>query len=204
MQPLPAWIADFRLAPEPGERYYPYLIRSLEALDTALGGALFLDGHLLTKFFERELVVPGYYRKAPPPVELYPNFVPTLALAMLVRHGMVMQGFGPLQVIATYRPIKGATNSLHKVNRAIDLSPVKKTPAACRALMQCARWAYQQHGHLAVGVGTYGAHIDRTTLIHLDICGRKGRKSWRHLHGVSVASAVRGKPAALAETPSGG
>ena len=197
MQPLPAWIADFRPDPSPGEAYYRYLLRAMEEIDTRLGWALFADGPMSLRFKEDELVVPGYYRKQPPPPELFPNLVVPMAMTMLVRQGMKSLGFGPLSVVATYRPSGGAAKSLHKVNRAIDLSPAKKTKAACQALMLCARWVYQKHEHLAIGVGTYGPHMDRTTLLHIDVCGRKGRKSWRHHKGASVTSAVRGQALVL-------
>lgn len=204
MQPLPAWIADVRPPVLAGEGYYPYLLRAMGDIDGRMGGSLYAGGSLQLRFAERELVVPGYRRKELPPVGLWPNILPALAAVLLVRQGMVQLGHGPLQVVATYRPQGGAAKSLHKGNRAIDISPLHKTSGACQALMLCARWVYQQHAHLAVGVGTYGPYTDRTALMHVDLCGRAGRKSWRHNGGVSVGSAVRGKPAVDLETPAGG
>lgn len=208
MLPLPAWIADFRPPVLPHEdrasAYYSYLVRAIGAIDERMNGALYRGGRLDQRFGGAELVVPGYRRKELPPVELWPNFIPALAMTMLVRQGMVLLGHGPLQVVATYRPEGGAAKSLHKVNRAIDLSPVHKTQAACQALVRVATWVYQQHEHLQVGVGTYGPYTDRSTLIHIDACGRKGRKSWRQIKGVSVGSAVRGQPPVLLGMPAGG
>jgi len=204
LQPLPAWVASYRPSPDPGEFYYHYLVRVLGELDRKLAGALYAGGSLTSRFGAAELAVPGYRRKDIPHPEMWPNFVPVLAMTMLVRQAMVLQGFGPLRVVATYRPIGGAAKSLHKVNRAIDLSPLKKTEAACRALVRAATWVYQQHEHLQVGVGTYGPYTDRSTLIHIDVAGRKSRKSWRQIKGVSVGSAVRGQPAVHLETPAGG
>lgn len=200
MIPLPEWTADFRPAVAPGEPYQDYLERAIEDLDAGLSGRL-LQGAPLSRWFGHgELVVHGYKRKMDPPPELMPNFVLPLALAMLLRQTMVAQGFGPLIVVATYRPTGGAKSSAHKVNAAIDVKPIKLTRAACRALMVGAGWIYRTHEHLRVAVGTYGPHMDRTTLVHLDAGVRKRRTSWRQIKGKSTTSAIPSLPPAPWET----
>lgn len=187
--PLPV-LLDFTLPdPSSSETYYDYLQRALHELD-ALGCDLFRDGPLDQLFLRGELVVPGYYRKLPPPREFYKNFVLPLALTLKLRQTQVDLGFGPLVVVATYRPSSGAGKSRHKVNAAIDVKPPKLTRAACRALMRGAGWVYRHHAHLQVGVGSYGPHMDRTTLVHIDAGQRTRRTSWRHVAGVSVETAV--------------
>lgn len=196
MIPLPEWTADFHPAPAPGELYQDYIDRAINDLDAGLSGRL-LQGAPLSRWFEHdELVVPGYKRQMEPPPELFSGLVLPLALALLLRQTMVYQGFGPLTVVATYRPIGGAKSSAHKRNAAIDVKPAKLTRAACRAIMVGAGWIYRTHPHLRVGVGTYGPHMDRTTLVHLDAGVRKRRTSWRRIKGVSTTSAIPGLPPA--------
>lgn len=190
MIPLPDWTATYRPAPAPGESYQDYLGRALEDLDAGMAGQL-LHGAPLERYFgHREIVVPDYHGKREPPREMFPSFVLPFALAILLRHTQVIQGQGPLLVVATYRPEGGAKKSKHKVNAAIDVKPPKLTRAACRALMVGAGWIYRQHPHLCVGVGTYGPHMDRTALVHIDAGVRKRRTSWRQIHGVPTSSAI--------------
>ena len=192
--PLPDWTTTYRPAPAPGESYQDYLHRAIDDLDAGMGGQL-LQGATLERYFGHgELVVPGYRRKMDPPRELFSGLVLPFALAILLRHTQVIQGQGPLLVVATYRPLGGATKSKHKVNAAIDVRPPKLTRAACRALMVGAGWVYRQHPHLCVGVGTYGPHMDRTTLVHIDAGARKRRTSWRQIKGVSTTSAITALP----------
>lgn len=196
MIPLPDWTATYRPAPVPGESYQGYLFRAIEDLDAGLAGQLLQNAPLERYFGHGELVVPGYARKMEPPRELFAGFVLPLALALLLRQTQVAQGHGPLVVVATYRPTGGAAKSKHKVNAAIDLKPAKLTRAACRALMVGAGWIYRQHPHLCVGVGTYGPHMDRTALVHIDAGVRKRRTSWRQIHGVPTTSAIPTLPPA--------
>lgn len=196
MIPLPEWTATYRPAPAPGESYQDYLHRAIDDLDAGLAGQL-LRGATLKRYFEHgELVVPGYKRKMEPPPELFAGLVLPLALALLLRQTQVAQGQGPLIVVATYRPNGGAKNSKHKVNAAIDVKPPRLTRAACRALMVGAGWIYRQHQHLNVGVGTYGPHMDRIALVHIDAGVRKRRTSWRQIHGVPTTSAIPTLPPA--------
>lgn len=194
--PLPLWAADFRVAAEPGEALFPYLERALVLLDTRLDGRLLQGAALAERFGPGELVVPSYRAKREVPPGLHPNLVLPLALALLLRQAMVAQGFGPLQVVAVYRPEGGARASAHKAAAAIDLKPPRLTRAACRALMVAAAWIWRTHAHLNVGVGTYGPYTDRTTLVHLDAGVRKTRKCWRHIKGRPVTPAVNNQPAA--------
>lgn len=196
--PLPA---DLKPPSDPkdGELYYDYLQRALADLE-AQGCQLFRDGSLGELFRRGELVVPSYYRKLPPPVDMYKNFVLPLALTLKLRQTQVDLGFGPLRVIATYRPSSGAGKSRHKVNAAIDVSPSRNTRAACTALMLGAGWIYRHHAHLCVGVGSYGPHKDRTTLVHIDAGQRAHRTSWRQIKGVSVSTAVPFAPLCPWET----
>lgn len=199
IEPLPDWTANYRPDVEPGEPYYPYLERTIGDLDSQLGGTLLLGKPLRRYFGNHELEVPGYYRKLPPPVEMFPNFVLPLALALMLRQTQVEQGFGPLIVVATYRPSSGAGKSRHKVNAAIDVKPPKLTRGPCTALMNGAGWLWRQHAHLNVGIGTYGPHTDRTTLVHIDAGQRTRRTTWRQIKGVSVGSALPGLPRAAWE-----
>lgn len=189
-RPLPAWVADFKIVPTAHEGYYSYLERAIGMLDHDLGGRLLEGATLAERFAAGELIVPQYRAKREPPGSLFPNLVTPLALALLLRQTMVAQGFGPLVVVATYRPAGGAGKSRHKVNAALDLKPARLTRAACRAMMVGAAWIYRTHAHLQVGVGTYGPHTDRTTLVHLDAGQRPARTSWRQIKGVPVATAI--------------
>lgn len=199
ISPLPDWTSTYRPAVEPGELYYRYLARALAGLDLATDGQV-LGGQPLPRYFgEAELVVPGSYRKLAPPRELWPNMVLPLALALLLRQTMVAQGFGPLIVVATFRPGSGAGKSRHKVNAAIDLKPPKLTSGPCRAIMNGAAWLWRTHAHLNVGIGTYGPHMDRTTLVHIDAGQRARRTCWRQVKGVSTTPAVSQLPPAAWE-----
>lgn len=192
--PLPMWAADFRVALEPGEACYPYLERALGQLDARLDGRLLEGLPLARRFAAAELLVPAYRAKREPPPDLVPNLVLPLALALLLRQAMVAQGFGPLIVVAVYRPEGGAKASAHKRAAAIDLKPARLTPSACRAIMIAAAWIWRTHAHLNVGVGTYGRYTDRTNIVHIDAGARKARKCWRHVLGRSVTPAVNNQP----------
>lgn len=196
MIPLPDWTADYRPAVAPGESYQDYLERAIEDLDAGLAGRLLQDAPLARYFGHRELVVPGYRRKAEPPPELFRGLVLPLALALLLRQTQVAQGHGPLIVIATFRATGGAKSSKHKVNAAIDVKPPKITKAACRALMVGAGWLWRTHAHLGVGVGTYGPHMDRTAVVHIDAGARTSRKTWRHVNGLPRTPALPKLPPA--------
>jgi hypothetical protein len=141
----------------------------------------------------------------PPPEEWWPNMPVTLALALLLRQTQVALGFGPLEVVAAFRPSEGAGKSRHKVNAAIDVKPhPKKTPRPCAAIMIGAGWIWRHHAHLRVGVGTYGPRMDRTVTVHLDALQRPQRTCWRQTmidkKMVSVTPALPQLPPAPWET----
>lgn len=180
ISPLPEWTANYRLPVAPGETYQAYIERAIDQLDAELKGSL-LQGATLERYFGYdELVVPSYRGKRMPPRDLWPNLVLPLALALLLRQTQVHQGFGPLLVVAVYRPASERSGSRHKLNAAIDLRPVTSTVASCRALLAGAAWVWRQHEHLNVGVGQYGARPDRTGLVHIDAGVRTHRTVWRY------------------------
>lgn len=202
-QPLPALAADWRPeSPRAGEGYYEFLEAELADLDLAVGGHIFAGGPLRQRFGAGELIVPGYRRKEEPPRELWGAMVVPLALVMLARQCMAMVTDDPrLRVVATYRPRGGAARSTHKVNAAIDVSPLVKTASSMRTLMIAAAWVWRHHAHLRVGVGTYGASSERTALAHIDAGVRKRRVCWRQLGGDSVSPAVDKQGPAPWEAP---
>lgn len=195
-QPLPLWAADFHVPVLDGETCYPYLERAIGLLDARLEGRLLEGQPLRERFGAGELIVPSYRAKRDPPRALYPNLVLPLALALLLRQAMVAQGFGPLLVVAVYRPDSKAKRSRHKLAAAIDLRPPRLTRAACRALMVGAAWIWRTHAHLRVGVGSYGPYTDRSALVHLDAGQRVRRTSWRQIKGKPVATAIPHQPPA--------
>ena len=178
--PLPDWTANYRPPVNPDESYHAYLERAIDRLDSEVKGAL-LQGATLERYFGfDELVVPSYRGKRMPPRELWPNMVLPLALALLLRQTQVAQGFGPLLVVAAYRPASERSGSRHKLNAAIDLRPVTSTVSSCRALLVGAAWLWREHEFLNIGVGQYGARPDRTGLTHIDAGVRTHRTVWRY------------------------
>ena len=98
-----------------------------------------------------------------PPENLWPTILPTLAMADALR-----EMFGePLRILSAYRSpaynvaIGGAKASFHTRFMALDLTPVKDTPAEIARLKGCAEILIKR-GILTGGVGRYawGIHID--------------------------------------------
>ncbi len=123
----------------------------------------FLDAHNVENFHAHEIST-----RVAPPKELWPNILPTLRFAELLR-----KVFGPITVTSGYRApvhndeVGGAPNSLHLSFNALDVKAARGRPH---------QWAAELRGlGLAElgGIGTYGSfvHIDTRYLMF-------GREPW--------------------------
>ena len=125
---------------------------------------IFLEERGVRNFFAAEMGTRGL-----PPREIWPNIIPTLRFAELLR-----AEFGPTRVTSAYRApdhnaeVGGAPNSLHLVFNALDVMPREAGPM---------NWA---HFLRAKGLDTLGGIGQYASFIHMDTRFLMfGRTPWR-------------------------
>lgn len=125
----------------------------------------FLNGKGVEYFSAREIA-----QRRVPPRELWPNIVPTLWFAEILR-----KAFGPTVVGSGFRDpehnasVGGAPDSLHMYFNALDLTPAEGTPREWGALLtaRSLKW----FGGLGVYVSKNFVHVDTRDLVF-------GRRPW--------------------------
>ena len=152
----------------------------------------YLDRHGCPHFSAFELTrLPRWARNVEPVREDWPNIVPTLRLAEILRHEI---GADPLMVLSGYRPrrynkaIGGAKGSLHPSFRSLQLGlDVENTASEAqqRKLYEVAARLFAFYGQaLKVGLGFYSPK--RGTQITID-CGY-GVRTWQSDHVKAVVT----------------
>ncbi len=181
---------------------------SLPALSESLDA--YLDRHGCPHFSAFELTrLPRWARNVEPVREDWPNIIPTLRLAEILRHEI---GADPLMVLSGYRPrrynkvIGGAKGSLHPSFRSLQLgldAENSASEAQQRQLYEVAARLFAFYGQaLKVGLGFYTSK--RGAQITID-CGY-GVRTWQsdYVKAVVGELGLKMPSAPVAGAPPGG